>query len=385
MEFRFRRKFDKFIWSNGQVKVVFEQPSIQAHNEYTVISTMKEVCYFYYVVNIYHKTCNAKENSTWWKKFVEISVDDFPTLPSLPLMIDDILCDEGREYAIHRKIRDNKEYLHKTFHISSGHKFAQDIYELTKYVLDYDNNKVFYKLFIGQGDVGQQHSGSIGIVLDYLSEEEIISLRNCVNAFLNYAIQMHNKKIKKYNDVRLSNHYYTNDNKVYEIEKLEENETNTKLSSIFVVGDIFSDIVCVEKENGIYSKSYQYRNVTLTQVREQEIVVVDCLNKSNIIPYSTIVEMFDEIPNTRLFFNKQEVIDDFYSILSSKEREEFATKSEEYLYYIYRNPIINRSWLCRSEHGFLENERQYCESNQDKGINLIVKDIIKELKEKCHN
>ena len=78
----------KSVWKNGELKIVFSEPSIQAHGGVVFAESARDILYYYYTVEVFKK---VKSN---WKKEFDVSTYDFPALLAAVKIIECILEDD---------------------------------------------------------------------------------------------------------------------------------------------------------------------------------------------------------------------------------------------------------------------------------------------------
>ena len=142
---------NKHIWSNDSIKLVFSNPSIQAHDDYSFVENINDILYYYYTIEIYKKVYyrwdeNRDEPVYKWSLVAKRNTHDWPCIEQLLYILeymkdlDIVLNGEKHEYQ-----SGNVKYS-KHFHTEG---FAcDDFYEITKYVNE-DGKVDSYVVYIG--------------------------------------------------------------------------------------------------------------------------------------------------------------------------------------------------------------------------------------------
>ena len=95
---------------------------------------------------------------------------------------------------------------------------------------------------------------------------------------------------------------------------------------------------------------------------------------------NTLLALYDEVSEEKLNYGEEEIKKDFINILSENEKKEFIEKDIDFLCEKYEDVILNRTWMCRTEHNLPQRleDRGYHE-NVYESIKVIIENIKKEL------
>lgn len=357
--FKYKRKNNKFIWSDKRMKVVFSNPSIQSHNTYIKVSEIEDIMYYYYRVRVYVKMFDLKK----WRKISDIRTHDFPMLPELQYFMTEAIVDDCAS-GEHYTLCDGNEYYKKVWNTDGFG--CDDYYEITKIV---SNNKVEaqYYFYAGVSIDGNGGKVNIGARSDYINTKDMEALKQCIDSFIEYSMQKHNDETIKYIEENRKNKKVKN-KKLYVYKPT--NTTYKKIDSIFVVGDtvlsldIYKDNFAVE----------EIRHAKITTISPTEV----CFDNNISVKPEDIIEIFLEVNDAKLKYDEFEIATDFYNILSSEEMEEFDILPDEYLIDKYGEAIVDRTNMMRDEHGFdIDRSKNYPES-----IKHVLKAVISILKSK---
>jgi hypothetical protein len=232
---------------------------------------------------------------------------------------------------------------------------CDDFYEITKFV-DENNENPNYVLYIGCTFDSQGDLNSEGIRTPYINEDDVKELLKCVEGFIQYTIDKHNIGVKNHIKEETSNKIIIN-GKIYEYE-------NGKLESIYVIGDTGDFTIIKDKDAAPYS--IDFNRVTITNLTGNTVL----FSNGEEVNVHDILYISDNIINEKLKYGINEIAKDFVDILNNVERIEFANSSIDDLYNKYRSAIVDRTWMCRSEHGF---------DNVDNAVKKVIIKIKNEL------
>jgi hypothetical protein len=201
-------------------------------------------------------------------------------------------------------------------------------------------------------------------------------LRECVKAFIDIMISSYNKEMaKKCAKLR--------ENKKIVDKVLIVKDQYEDKNSIYIEGDTISSISYIDnnqsKENIIDINNSKIEEI---DSKTNIITIKTSSNTKITIDIKNIQEIYDEIENKKLSYNKSQIVEDFIETVLSQSKtikNEFINLSIEELYDKYGNAIIDRTWMCRSEHPyFAKNETQ----NYKKAKEIVKNEIIPQIKEK---
>jgi len=342
---RFLVQKNDFIWETDSVKIVYSDPKIQAFDsDFSYVKSDMDIFHYYYTVKIYRK---KKDD---WKLVAKRNIYDFPGILQLRHILEEILnsSTDIDPQTCHYPTADID-----IVSLSTASFVYEDFYSLQKEKNKYD---CWYNFYIGCAIDLQGDLDSYGVYLTDLKEDTIRTLLNCVNSFIEYSIIQHNESVKKMVQKERANKYLK-DGKIYVFE-------NEELDKI-IINNLPVELIAVQG-NGLY----RYKGKI--KISDTEIY---CKEKKILI--NNILYIEQDPPEAWLYYDVNEIADNFQSILSYDEKEKFKLLSVDELYLLYRMPIINQTWMCREEHGF-----QYKNTgNPIKDIADIVKMVIKKIKE----
>ena len=162
------------------------------------------------------------------------------------------------------------------------------------------------------------------------------------------------------------------------------------IKSVLTISDILNDVTVIEGD--INSKNYRsacYNNCKIVDIKDDSIVVEggfkeyaragDCehLEEHVEIAINTIAYIFQDMPKERLVFDEDEIMNDFISILSDFEIEEFKTADVELLFEKWKSAMIDRTWMCRDEHNLPNRVKN---KGNHENVHASTRFIIEELK-----
>lgn len=141
----------KSVWKNGELKIVFAEPSIQAHGGVVFAESARDILYYYYTVEVFKK---VKSN---WKKEFDVSTYDFPALLAAVKIIECILEDDFTDESWQVDMREgvngnmNITWYTKTYDTSS---FANEDYykfERVVRVIEGEDTSEHFVFSVGSG------------------------------------------------------------------------------------------------------------------------------------------------------------------------------------------------------------------------------------------
>lgn len=362
-KYKFTQQKDKCTWSNGEIKLQFSDPSIQPHDEYSYLKDEKGIMYYYYTVKIFKNVWvgyddKASKSIYGWKLVAKRSTHDFPTIEQFKPILKHALHElnptiDGEK---HEYMSGDIEYS-KTLHTEG---FAcDDFYEITKFVNE-NNEIVNYILYFGCTFSSQGDLNSEGIRTPYVTEDDVKELLKCVEGFIQYSIDKHNNEVREYIKEQTSNKVIKN-GKIYEYEKGE-------LESIYIVGDSGDFTILKDKETS--PNSIDYHRVSITGITNNTVI----LSNAKEVNIHDVMYISNNVSNEKLKYGFYEIIRDFASILNNEEIEEFKTSDADNLFNKYKNAIMDRTWMCRDEHGLGGNPDEF------KTVHRVIRKVIDEIK-----
>lgn len=385
--FEFTRTKKTFIWANNDIKLVFSEPSFQAFDDYALVSDIRgAIMYFYYTVSIYKRIfvdCVEYEDGTdediyKWKLVTERHTHDFPTILQLDYWLDLLLNKNEDIIACGQKhvYRDGSVEYSRTF-CTEG--FAcDDFYEITKYV-DIGTNKSHYVLYMGTTFDSQGDLNSVGIRTPYLNEDDVKELYACVCAFLEYTRVSHNNLVKQRNKM-YSSCFFIKNNTLYSYEKDYRRGVVLKdrISHVYKKGDTIDSITYLSYDDDKNYHSDNLRKAVIEDISDDSILLSNALLSNGMrICIKDIVHFSNDVSKEALKYGVNEIADEFISAMDDDLKKEFREFSLDTLLDKYNMAIINRTWMCREEHGF---DINFESGNRVKDVQPVVKEVINRIK-----
>ncbi|NGU31166.1 hypothetical protein G6Z34_13835 [Clostridium perfringens] len=362
--FKFKRTKNRFRWESNFMALEFSNPSIQGFNDYEELNNSRQIMYYYYTIKLYKKfgTWDKNHNEMMdWKLVSKRRAYDFPCITELECILNLQLKDDTKINGQKNEYRDGDIDYRKT--MSTGGFACDDFYEITKIVDDEDDSER-YIVYAGTTYDFQGDKNSVGIRTPYVEREDIEEFLKCVQEFIKYSLEKHNENNKKYKDL-----FIFKDNKIYEYENGDMN----KLERIHVIEDNLDEITVVAN-----NEEREYREPEVIEINDKSIKI----NNGEVINLDTIVYIANySWENERVHYKEDQIADDFINILSDDELEEFRNDKISKLFNKYGRAIINRSAMCRDEHGF---DMDYHSGDPIKEVKPIVKKVIKMIKDKLN-
>ena len=346
-------KNKKYIWENEEVKIEFSNGSFQGFDEYAYVKSTKDIMYLYYTMAIYKRINNG------WKMIGITNTHDFPHILDFIAIAKFMLNEMDNTIPLddYQKIKNNRgKYTLYSYSMETDDFSHDDFYRITKNIRKHSGepDTLYYDMYIGtQLDVDSGTTTS-GINLSFVKEEELKSLLQTAEDFMNHIIKKTNKNIRNRN-IEEMNSYETYKGKLYKNNKSSIEEVYTGDEK-----DISITCLCGDINTNDYSSIY-YEHTNITGIENGNIKIVGGystnrsgkttkIDKPITINPSTVLFISKDIPEEQLKYNEEEIADDFWSILDEEEKEDFANLSKEELFTKWGNAIINRTWMCRGEH-----------------------------------
>lgn len=351
-------------WELDDVRVVFSDPDIQAWESVIMVQDISEILYYYYTVTVYRKVAQEKKEKVKikWKKAFSVGAYDFPALLSVPDMVKELAKNDFATAAWQKKTKtDNHGHLQTWLRksCSTVDVLAEDCYEMSRTVCLTGNKRGIDSctLYLGTGlendgsDVQASYTRGLNISLRV---KDLVSFGDAASAFIQMSIDLRNQQEQQRLD-EAKRAFSCKNRKLYEIH-------DGAIESIYQKGDKVSiQILSDDKDRNLVYEDFQ--DVTIVNVLTDSIVVaggtrqirhnVKALECVVEISLTALVFICNELTDSpKLHYNVDQCLADFLPLLSDEERQEFATKDEPYLVQKWQNAVINRTWMCRGEHGF---------------------------------
>lgn len=384
--FKFIKEKDKYTWQNEDIKLSFENPSIQTQNECALISSTDEIMYYYYSVKIYKKITVDYDEATdepirKWRLVANRDTYDFPSIFQLKWIIDEIL-------KLNPTINGQKNtYRNGDIRFSFTYETegfgCDDFYSITKDVTD-KNTDERYTVYMGVTFDTQGDLNSAGIRTPYVKRKDIVELSKTVEGFLKYTVDSYNDSIYEGNALSRER-YYIEDKKLYEYKLVYKEKKNyvdkSKIESIYIIGDECWGINMLI-DDGIKYETIEVDRGKIIDITDSEIIIEKQRPKYEIIHIhiNQLISIYDEISDEKVRFNVEEVTKDFFDILNEKEKEEFKNVDTKTLFNKYSEAIIGRTAMCRSEHPFPRIIPMEETDSHIKNAQEIVKIVINNIK-----
>jgi hypothetical protein len=302
--------------------------------------------------------CYSKDYNHEWALRTFAAVHDFPALCEL-----------------HNALVD---FLAKGAIFSTRNRFMEDFYELSSY--DSFDDNTYYNLIIG-GKIYNEcnHMIQSSEILG-LTHSDIEAFYECVDAFIKDAMLNYSRVENRRYQFNMGNKTIK-DGKLYVIE--HECYDEDTLENIYCAGDRWESIDCYVEVNGQIVQKI-FRDIAIDYFDDIHMTVI--ATDGRVFDLTKIAFISNEEPTNKLTYNAEEIADDFFMILSDDEKEEFRTKSIDDLFYKYCWTIINRTWMCRTEHNFTNHYPELVHVEDDGNhsrVFKVVKWVIKMLKDMC--
>lgn len=364
--FEFNKFGNKYRWEDYSTRIEYSNPRISSGGRYfTPLKDENDIFYYYYAIKIYRKDRDGIAH-----KIFENITHDFPCIIELKYILEhllDMMPDENWQ-TIH--FGDEDDTIEKRYMMKTGGFGNDDKCSVTKYIRE---NSEFYSFFFGF----PQEDGfgtAWGILLDKLEREEIESLLNCVKAFINYSIEYENKMIALELKKERSNKVIEN-GKIYEFKTDKKLVDKTVIENIYVRGARLSS--CHFLQNG-ECKDMPYNNTIIDNIKRDSVILRNNLSDElTEINIHDLLYISDDVAEELIKMDIDEIVDDFIGILSENEKDYFRNTPIDDIYHRYHEAIINRSWMCRTEHPFHKDDVYNVEMADNAVKEVIVKIVGK--------
>ena len=370
---------DKSIeWINNDIKVKYVYRGMQAFNEYEEVKDVKNILYYYYDMFIYTKKYEYKKDKlvSKWNLLTSCYTHDFPEIIAFNGLIKYILKLDLNKKKTRKKAQKiiytdkTKEYSYK---MNVENWLFDDYYEITK---TQKGKKTNYSLYIGCAIDPQGDLDTFGVSFN-LAEETLKEILECIEKFINYSITDHNEKTRLYNDLHTSNKKIES-NKIFEY-KIKDNKVIDTIEYIYIIGDV----VDIKVKEGEHVKSYN--DIIITDITCPD--KIKCLMKQDDeeeikeFNITDIIGIYDDPPEEKLKYKIEEIAKDFMQVVIGTSdddciKKDFSVLDEETLYKKYGDAIINRTWMCRDEHGLTYKKT----GHPVKDIEPCVREVIQLIK-----
>lgn len=372
--FRFKRVKNKFRWESNFMVLEFSNPSIQGYDDFIMLEDENQIMYYYYEVKIYKKINDWDKNDNdiiRWELVSKRCTHDFPNIICLKDILICQLEDDTKVDGQKHTYRDGSVRYSKT--LSTDGFACDDFYEITKYVDEEEEQeseeyelyreedkreRERYIVYCGNTYDFQGDLNSSGIRTPYVYKEDIVALKECVEEFIKYSIEIHNKSIELYKEsLGIKN------NKLYEYKRNGKDIDKNIIEAMYTVGD---NVSIVKVTDNIET---DIEDVVISNISEDTVTVGDNMkiNVSDIvyININPTKEMYE--------YKEEDIAKDFLNILSEDEIEEFYKNSIYSLLKKYKSAIIDRTSMCREEHNF---DIDYNSGSVKEKLTPILLDII---------
>lgn len=377
MAFKFYITKNKFRWENNDIRLEFSNPSGQAHDEYAEITSINEIMYYYYDVKIYKHVVVSyldDENMTEvyrWKLVAERHTYDFPCIEQLKGIIEYLLDKKDKKDC--QVIRYRSGDVAYNYTLSTEGFACEDFYQISKTFGG--KRKASYNVYVGcsfdtQGDLNSQ-----GIYCSYVSESDIKELLKCINSFFEYTITSHNKHTYEYNKMTQDS-LKIHDNRLY----MYMHQYNILCPNYEEIESIFCINDNIDINYLVNNKTIDYDGVIIKEFIE-ETNSVKIINRNHdyvTIPLNTVVHINQNAPKEKLIYNVEQIKNDFYNIMSNSIKQDFLNLDLEDLFKKYSSAIVDRTWMCRTEHNLAP---LVPDNGKHENVYEHVKNIIRKLKE----
>ena len=279
MGIKFERVKDVFSICSDKIKVEFSEPQIQAHDDYGYCKNENGILYYYYDVDIYTKL-NKK-----WKKMLEIDTYDFPNLINFKKILD-LFISRDIDVNNYQKNFYNDEVICSTYNLETN-GLGEDFYSVTCQYLENDGvkEKEYYNVTIGKS-LFIDSSEVLGVTFNNSSYEELKTIYECVNGFIQYSIDNKNKIIIESNKKEI-NAWKIQGSKLY---KLKEDNS---IEEIYIKGDKIEDAIVLHGD--IDSKDFYSSKIC--------DFVIDDIKEDDVFVFFKLVEvLLHRGPHAGIFF-----------------------------------------------------------------------------------
>ena len=376
---KYKRNSIKSTWKQDDIKIVFSDPEIQASESVVHVKDVDDILFYHYTMKVYRKT-----NKNWKKELVSYTWNS-PALLCIEKMADELLKDDFDDGSWQMAGSGDSVWYKKSLETDSI--VNEDYYQMDRDVRFYCGERLeAFSMTIGTGfdSKHKRHTDFMPCIsINFLRRDGFLRFVNTVKNFIDSSILFFNVTQKEIMSVESVSRKIRH-GKMYEYKDRYEGCGCNKLDYVYVPGEEIS-LTLKEKREG-EDVFVDYKDCRLTGVENSRIgngyititggykMFRDATeylgNKQIKIPVELIMYSSSEEPEERLTFNKKQCVNDFLSIMSDEEKEEFATTSLDTITKKWFDAVVNRNCLYRKEH---------CLKHEKK----TAKKIIKKIQKKC--
>ena len=376
---KYERTENIFSFESENLKVEFSEPRIQAHDEYGACTKEEDILYYYYNVSVQSKKDNGK-----WKILFTVNTYDFPEILTFKAMLEAMLNEVKIED--YQRADCGEGHIWYTYYLDSC-PLCEDYYSISNSILKEgkDVEKDSYTITVGKA-MDYSCSEIQSVNFGNLTKTDVENIYECVKDFVQYSIDETHRINTERNKQGL-NAFKIKDGKLYEMSK-----DGIEILAVYVPGDTIDEVKILKGDiNSKEFKSISIHKFKIDALTEDAIVISSGyedlrgdyrrINETEEIKLNVLLDLFDDVPEDKLKFGEEEIANDFISILSEQEKEEFKIKSENLLFQRWNQAILNRTWMCREEHNLpkrVENNGQH--ENVYASIKVIIENMKKILK-----
>ena len=377
---KYERNEDRFSFESENLKVIFSEPRIQAHDEYGACRDEKDILYYYYGVEVW-----SKKDSNKWKLLFELGTYDFPEILNFKSMLE-VLLEGNINIRNYQRADCGEGHVWYIYHLDSS-PLCEDFYTITHTILKEDG-KLHH----------ENYAVTVGKALDYscsevqsvsfgnLSKQDLETIYKCVKEFVDYSVEeAHNIIVER--DKNGLDAFKIESGKLYEM-----NKNKTQVLAVYVPGDEIEEVKILNGD--INSKNFKSRSICRFKIDDftEDSIIISSgyedirgdyrrITEREEIKLNVLLDLFDDVSEEKLKYNEEEIANDFIQVLSEKEQEEFETQSETFLFEKWKEAILNRTWMCREEHNL---PKRVKDLGKHENVYASIKEIINMIKEKLN-
>lgn len=387
----------KAIWKHENIKIEFSEPHIQAYNNVLFVNDSADIMYYYYDLSVYGKN----KDSNKWNKILSVYAYDAPALFAIPQMVDDLIKNDFDSDDWQKQQFNSKEgkfnIMSKSY--DSFSLFNEDDYCLKRIVIFDENNDIEndeYRFFVGKSDDITSYMSS-GLLLRQLKKNDVIRLKKTAEEFIEKSIINYNQNTEKYTKKCLKSFKTTKDKTIL-FKYFTDKDKKQQIETVFVPGDIISELNILIKNNKIKQINFDKDIINCNQLiiknctfkgfddeneKDSKLILsggsysymneIGNINGDFIIPLKAVYDAYidmQELHPEYLTYDESMCYIEFSKLIKGDIRKIFHETNISDLEKTWVNPIIDRFWMMREEHGF-------------KNPNRVAKNIIHKIKEDC--
>lgn len=377
-------KKNKAGFYSDAFKVEFSDSYIQGWDEDAYCKNQNDILYYYYFLNVFRKD----ESSEKWKKFFNVYIHDFPAILNFKELLEYFINDKIEVDRYQKDVVENRTYY--SYCTDRHSSFAEDFYTIShSFCIDEENERCqdFYDIDVG-GWNPPYYGSVMNVRFTSLDKEDLKTIYNTIVSFINISIKKHNELIVKRNKTSL-NSWLVTEGKLYQTKK----DSMEIMEAVYCVGDKIEEaIVLVGDINSQDFHATVFNDFVIDEVTKDYIVISTGfeasrrsrdtreINSEEKIYLNTLLAIYDEVSEEKLNYGEEEIKEDFINILSENEKKEFIEKDIDFLCEKYEDVILNRTWMCRSEHNLPQRVKDLGNhENVYESIKIIIENIKKEL------